>query len=188
MIQGLTRAEEATSTGAATHPPEDALTDTTPGAFGHGQPGTREAVTAAAEDGIGPTGPETKSADRPFGTTTTVEVDPADPLGFGLHRRDNVTRRQMKIDHPSGNRRLLKKYYTRQNKLIDDFLGAEDEERLQVAEDARVAPKIKFAVNASFVVNFCLFAIQLYAAISTGSLSVNGPGPDAFRLPVGESC
>lgn len=35
-----------------------------------------------------------------------------------------------------------------------------------------MGPRIRFAVNASFLVNFCLFVIQLYAAISTGSLAV----------------
>lgn len=101
-------------------------------------------------------------------------ADLADPMDFGRHRRDNVTQRQMKIDHPQGNKRKLKKFYTRQNELIDTFLGADDEEQLKLEEDARVAPKIKFAVVGSFVVNFCLFVIQLYAAVSTGSLSVNG--------------
>ncbi|KAK8065986.1 cation efflux family protein, partial [Apiospora hydei] len=104
----------------------------------------------------------------------------ADPMNFGRHRRDNVTQRQMKIDHPKGNKRKLKKFYTRQNDLIDQFLGADDEEQLKVEEDARVAPKIKFAVVGSFVVNFCLFVIQLYAAISTGSLSLFATAADAF--------
>lgn len=37
-----------------------------------------------------------------------------------------------------------------------------------------MGPRIKFAVYASFTVNFFLFVIQLYAAISTGSLAVSG--------------
>ena len=111
-----------------------------------------------------------------MGSVTIIQgvhvSNPADPLNFGRHRRDNITRRQLKQDHPNANEKKLKKFYTRQNRLIDQFLGADDEERLAVEEDARMAPKIKFAVNASFTVNFCLFIIQLYAAISTGSLSV----------------
>ncbi|OHW98568.1 cation efflux family protein [Colletotrichum incanum] len=102
----------------------------------------------------------------------TVDTYRPDPYDFGRHRRDNVSKKQMAIEHPKGNKRKLKKFYNRQNELIDQFLGAEDEERQQVAEDARMGPKIKFAVNASFTVNFCLFVIQLYAAVSTGSLSV----------------
>ncbi|KAI1443796.1 hypothetical protein F5Y02DRAFT_195615 [Annulohypoxylon stygium] len=103
-------------------------------------------------------------------------------MNIGRHRRENVSKRQMKIDHPNGNKKALKKFYSRQNELIDQFLGADDEEQLQIEEDARVAPKIKFAVNASFTVNFCLFVIQLYAAISTGSLSVNDPGCEYSSL------
>ncbi|KAK1969353.1 cation efflux family protein [Colletotrichum sublineola] len=123
-----------------------------------------------------------------------------DPYDFGRHRRDNVSKKQMGIDHPKGNKRKLKKFYNRQNELIDQFLGAEDEERQQVAEDARVAPKIKFAVNASFTVNFCLFVIQLYAAVSTGSLSMDlvssfvmlitsrmAARPSIYKYPVGRT-
>ncbi|KAI1387268.1 uncharacterized protein F4822DRAFT_277886 [Hypoxylon trugodes] len=123
---------------------------------------------------------EESASHAPGATTTATEVDPNDPLNFGRHRRENVSQRQMKIDHPNGDKKKLKKFYSRQNELIDQFLGADDEERLQVEEDARVAPKIKFAVNASFTVNFCLFVIQLYAAISTGSLSLFATAADAF--------
>lgn len=110
--------------------------------------------------------------------TTNTAVSPAellDPLNLARHRREDVSTRQMKIEYPKANKRRLKKYYTKQNELIDRYLGADDEEQLKVEEDARVAPKIAFAVNASFVTNFCLFIIQMYAAISTGSLSVNDP-------------
>ncbi|KAK3402213.1 hypothetical protein B0T20DRAFT_504655 [Sordaria brevicollis] len=112
--------------------------------------------------------------------TTTSGFDPADPMDFGRHRRENISKKQMKLDHPEGNKRKLKKYYSRQNKLIDQFLGAEDEERNTLEEDARYKPKIKFAVNASFIVNFCLFVIQMYAAISTGSLALFATAADAF--------
>ncbi|KAL7622373.1 hypothetical protein AAE478_007877 [Parahypoxylon ruwenzoriense] len=106
-------------------------------------------------------------------TSSATGLNSPDPLNFGRHRRENVSQRQMKIDHPNGNKRKLKSFYTRQNELIDQFLGADDEEQQQVEEDARMAPKIKFAVNASFTVNFCLFVIQMYAAVSTGSLSMD---------------
>ena len=120
------------------------------------------------------------SAAEQLTTSSSVEINDPDPLNFGRHRRDNVSQRQMKVDHPNGNKRLLKKYYTRQNELIDQFLGADDEERATSEEDARLAPKIRFAVHASFAVNFCLFVIQMYAAISTGSLSLFATAADAF--------
>ncbi|KAF3068417.1 Metal tolerance protein 4 [Daldinia childiae] len=142
----------------------------------------KEASDSKKDDGSPSTSVEESSATQAGGaaTSSAAEVNPTDPLNFGRHRRENVSRRQMKIDHPNGNKKELKKFYSRQNELIDQFLGADDEERLQVEEDARVAPKIKFAVNASFTVNFCLFVIQLYAAVSTGSLSLFATAADAF--------
>ncbi|KAI0867642.1 cation efflux family-domain-containing protein [Hypoxylon argillaceum] len=129
-----------------------------------------------------------------------TEADPADPLDLGRHRRSNVTRRQLKSDYPNGDQKKIKRFYTQQNELIDHFLGAEDEERLQVEEDARMAPRIKFAVNASFAVNFGLFVIQVYAAASTGSLSVDlvssciiwttsrlAAKPSVYKYPVGRT-
>ncbi|KAF2452712.1 hypothetical protein BDY21DRAFT_358140 [Lineolata rhizophorae] len=86
----------------------------------------------------------------------------------------------LRASHPKGNKRKLRKFYSRQNELIDAFLGAEDEERAQALDDIKNGPKVKFAVNASFVVNFCLFVIQLYAAISTGSLALFATAADAF--------
>ncbi|EMR63588.1 putative cation diffusion facilitator 1 protein [Eutypa lata UCREL1] len=136
----------------------------------------------------------------PKSSVPPLDLTSPDPLGFGRHRHQNVTRQQMSIEHPKGNTRKMKKFYSRQNDLIDQFLGADDEERLKVEEDVRMGPKIKFAVNASFVVNFCLFVIQLYAAISTGSLSMDlvssfvmlttsrmAARPSIYKYPVVES-
>lgn len=107
--------------------------------------------------------------------TGSTAFDPADPLNYARMRKDDVSKAQMKKEHPTGNKRKLRKYYTRQNELIDQFLGAGDEERAGIAEEVKMGPRIRFAVNASFGVNFCLFVIQLYAAVSTGSLSVRHP-------------
>ncbi|KAI1345389.1 cation efflux family-domain-containing protein [Xylaria sp. FL0043] len=111
-----------------------------------------------------------------------AEAEPVDPLDLGRHRRTNVTRRQLKSDYPSGDQGKLKKFYIQQNTLIDQFLGAQDEERLQVEEGSRMAPRIKFAVNASFAVNFGLFSIQVYATASAGSLS-----PSVYKYLVGRT-
>jgi hypothetical protein len=93
-------------------------------------------------------------------------------MDIGRFRREDVSEKQMKTEYPKGDKRKLKEFYTRQNELIDQFLGADDEERNATKKDAHYRPKIKFAVRASFTVNFCLFVIQLFAAVSTGSLSV----------------
>ncbi|KAF2243186.1 hypothetical protein BU26DRAFT_554755 [Trematosphaeria pertusa] len=112
-----------------------------------------------------------------------VEVttaDGEDPLGLRKHRRSDVTQKQMKADHPQANKRHMKKFYTRQNALIDQFLQSGDEERLAALDTLENGPKVTFAVNASSAVNFCLFVIQLYAAVSTGSLSLFATAADAF--------
>lgn len=86
----------------------------------------------------------------------------------------------MKEDHPNAKEKSMKKFYARQNTLIDQFLQSGDEERLAALDMVENGPRIRFAVNASFIVNFCLFIIQLYAAISTGSLSLFATAADAF--------
>jgi hypothetical protein len=136
---------------------------------------TQNDASSRAEEG------DTASMDN--GESTVHIVNPADPLNFGRHRHDNPTSKQMKIDHPNGNGKKLKKFYTRQNELIEQFLGIDDEERLTVQEDIRMAPKIKFAVYGSFTVNLGLFVIQMYAAISTGSLALFATAADAFVCP-----
>lgn len=110
--------------------------------------------------------------------TTTLNGE--DPLDLGRHKRPDVSQKQMKLDHPTANKRRMKKFYTRQNALIDQFLQSGDEERLAAIDTMENGPKVRFAVNASFIVNFCLFIIQMYAAISTGSLSLFATAADAF--------
>ncbi|KAK4676961.1 hypothetical protein QC764_409500 [Podospora pseudoanserina] len=155
-------------TGAS--PPENAPASTSPEIQSDAQPGAEPASTAAEKEVAIPAGP-TRQA-----TTTSL----ADPLDIARHRRENISQKQMKIEHPKGNKRRLKKYYAQQNALIDDFLGADDEEQVAIEKDAKYAPKIKFAIRGSFVINFCLFVIQLYAAISTGSLALFATTADAF--------
>jgi hypothetical protein len=148
----------------------------TPVAMTSSVPGEKTAVVAGSSErnsqNLSPTTEKIGTIVSSQADSSAVDSMRPDPLEFGRHRRDNVTRRQMKIDHPNGSDKKLKKYYTRQNDLIDQFLGAGEEERMHGEEIERMGPKIKFAVNASFVVNFCLFIIQLYAAVSTGSLAV----------------
>lgn len=108
-----------------------------------------------------------------------------DPLGFSRHKRGNVTTKQLKEDYPKAKPREMKKYYSKQNALIDQFLGSGDEERLAAQDLEENGVKIKIAVYGSFGINLALFVIQLYAAISTGSLSLFATATDAFvSLPL----
>ncbi|KAK2786765.1 hypothetical protein FQN52_007651 [Onygenales sp. PD_12] len=103
-----------------------------------------------------------------------------DPLSLQRHKKAELSRSSIKADYPSGNHRKIHKYYTRQNALIDQFLESGDEERLAALDFEKNGGKVRWAVNLSFAVNFFLFIIQMYAAISTGSLSLFATAADAF--------
>jgi hypothetical protein len=129
------------------------------------------------------TPPKLASTNEPYSTGQTEpnsDNQYEDPLSLGPYKRPNVSAKQLKADHPKANKRKLKKFYTRQNQLIDQFLQSGDEERLQVLDMEANGPKIKFAIYMSSGVNFCLFVIQMYAAITTGSLSLFATAADAF--------
>lgn len=70
--------------------------------------------TADAAAGPGPTLVDEKKKEA-F-TAPSVRADASgsavlsDSLNFGQHRRANVSQRQMKIDHPNGNKKKLKKF------------------------------------------------------------------------------
>ncbi|RDA94065.1 hypothetical protein CP533_5277 [Ophiocordyceps camponoti-saundersi (nom. inval.)] len=108
-------------------------------------------------------------------STTTPEAPPPtllDPellrrarLGDGSHRH---------------HQRPVRNFYSRQDRLIDQYLTVDDEERSAEDEEARLRPRVRVAVYGSFGVNAALFAIQLYAAVSTGSLSLFATTADAF--------
>ncbi|KAH7073942.1 cation efflux family-domain-containing protein [Paraphoma chrysanthemicola] len=112
--------------------------------------------------------------------TITVDSLGPDPLDLKRHVRENISEKHMKADYPLAKPKHMKKFYTRQNALIDQFLQSGDEERLAALDQVENGPKVRFAVNASFLVNFFLFIIQMYAAISTGSLSLFATAADAF--------
>lgn len=103
-----------------------------------------------------------------------------DPLALGEHKRENISRGQMKSEYPRAKPKRMKSFYNRQNDLIDQFLNSGDEERLKALDTIKNGPKVKFAVYASSTVNVFLFIIQLYAAISTGSLALFATAADAF--------
>ncbi|KAF8854876.1 hypothetical protein BDZ45DRAFT_747030 [Acephala macrosclerotiorum] len=66
----------------------------------------------------------------------------------------------------------VKKYYNRQNLLLDAFLGSDGKQRLEIKNTFRDAGRAKLAIHASFGCDFCLIFIYLYASTSTGSLSL----------------
>lgn len=110
----------------------------------------------------------------------TITTAPDDPYALRDSKRADVTRRSLLIDYPQGKTKKIKKYYNRQNALIDSYLGSADEEALEHEDALKNGGKVKFAIYGSSTVNFFLFIIQMYAAVSTGSLSLFGTAADAF--------
>jgi hypothetical protein len=126
---------------------------------GHGLPG-RQSTTGKEEQFSMPSQDPYSLRDSKLGSAELAEA-----VG-----KLSSSRKQTKV----------KKYYNRQNALIDAYLASSDEEALEIEDHLKNGGKVKFAVNASFVCNFCLFVIQLYAAVSTGSPSLFATAADAF--------
>ncbi|ORX46549.1 hypothetical protein DM01DRAFT_1150120 [Hesseltinella vesiculosa] len=77
-----------------------------------------------------------------------------------------------------GSSKKVRDFYRQQNELIDEMLGPlnpMDEE-----EEERQLLKLKIAVYGSVLANVLLFALQLAAAITSGSLSIFATMADAF--------
>eukprot|EP01132_Coremiostelium_polycephalum_P010123 gene10123-12415_t len=70
-----------------------------------------------------------------------------------------------------------KKFYKKQNELIDQFLTPIEENQ---NEDPENDIRVKIAINGSFLVNVLLFAMQITAAIITGSMVLIATSIDAF--------
>jgi hypothetical protein len=108
--------------------------------------------------------------------TITTSNDPYSLLA-SKWEDENINKRSILLPRKV---RKVKKYYNRQNALIDAYLGSNDEEAAEVEDTLQNGWKVKLAVNGSFSVNCFLFIIQMYAAVSTGSLSLFGTAADAF--------
>ncbi|KAI8878507.1 hypothetical protein K501DRAFT_297599 [Backusella circina FSU 941] len=74
--------------------------------------------------------------------------------------------------------RKLQKFYRNQNELINNMLTALDPEDEEEKEKQLL--KLKIAIYGSVVANIILFALQLVAAITSGSLSIFSTMADAF--------
>ncbi|KAH7046548.1 cation efflux family-domain-containing protein [Macrophomina phaseolina] len=118
----------------------------------------------------------------------SIGIDPEshygpDPYGLATLKNTSMDRPEIKSSRSLWKRSRVRKvesFYEKQNEFIDELLQSGEEERLQVEDQAKNGGKVRFAVNASFAVNFCLFIIQMFAAVSTGSLSLFATAADAF--------
>ncbi|TVY16591.1 Metal tolerance protein 10 [Lachnellula arida] len=148
---------------------------------------TTSAPRATTQD-LGASSPSSKGTSFPAQSsndadtiTNTILEDPYS-LRAAKWEDSNPTTNRNSILHPRKTRHVkkFKKYYNRQNALIDAYLEANDEEATEVQDQIDNGWKVKLAVYGSFSVNAFLFIIQIYAAVSTGSLSLFGTAADAF--------
>lgn len=70
----------------------------------------------------------TKQEFKILAPVMTNSTNPEDPFDIARLKRPSLSTKELKRDHPGGKARSLKKYYTRQNDLIDSYLGSAKEE------------------------------------------------------------
>ncbi|OLY80536.1 Metal tolerance protein 9 [Smittium mucronatum] len=98
----------------------------------------------------------------------------------------NFSRKIVDISHIKTitKKKSIINYYKKQNQLIEDNLNIHNEDaaarQQRIEEEEGNLKKVRIAVYGSFFVNIFLFAIQLYAAISSKSLSLLATMADAF--------
>ncbi|TFK42002.1 CDF manganese transporter [Crucibulum laeve] len=128
---------------------------------------------------------DTVVSDQPFKFDVDIEasasssnIEPVDPYqirdGFVPDNELEGMRRRKK------NGKRVAKYHARQNNLITSLLKPMDEhtEEASAEEEAARLP-VKIAIYASLIANFALCILQMYAAISAGSLSLLATGIDS---------
>lgn len=129
--------------------------------------------------GISALAPINRNVLSPISTDddTISPIPPVDPYSLRASKYEVDLKKSFYQRHKT---RKVEKYYNRQNALIDAYLGSNDEEQAEVEDQKENGGKVKFAVYGSTTVNLFLFVIQMYAAVSTGSLALFGTAADAF--------
>jgi len=81
--------------------------------------------------------PVTPRSSKP---TTEENILDTDPYSLHLRRKEDVSSKTLHAENPTGKSKKVKKvkkYYNRQNALIDAFLGSNDEEAAEVADQVK---------------------------------------------------
>ncbi|KAH7107492.1 CDF-like metal transporter [Auriculariales sp. MPI-PUGE-AT-0066] len=126
------------------------------------------------------------SGGRPRGTEDLEETLGAtqepDPYNLSQGRKTDTELSSLRQRSKKG--RKVADYHAEQNELIDMLLMPMEQHtaNAQAAEEAARLP-VKIAIYASFVANVALSILQLYAAISSGSLSFLATAMDSIFDP-----
>ncbi|KAG0308329.1 hypothetical protein BGZ98_008311 [Dissophora globulifera] len=98
----------------------------------------------------------------------------SDPMSLGSKR---MSEEQIEAIKSS---KQVKEFYREQNELISDLLDPPEKRQGAAEREERNQVKLKIAIYGSVGVNIMLFVLQLYAAISSKSLSLFATMADSF--------
>ena len=154
------------------------------------------ATSTAYERNSGENGVELESRDVESSTVYTAESDPFQ-LSSKLKTeqeinqiRANTSRKRdgfgpVTLNKKATKARRLEKFYLDQNENIERLLKPVDE-HVQSAKDTQGSNHLKFAiaVKGSFAANLILAVLQIYASVTSGSLSLITTMADAIFDPL----
>ncbi|KAJ3122441.1 hypothetical protein HK098_002814 [Nowakowskiella sp. JEL0407] len=111
-----------------------------------------------------------QSAEIEF-TSFSPNLSPTRSLGVDplLLTEKKVTENDLKLLRKKTNGKKLSRFYEEQNELIDDLLKPA---HFRDEDEAKRLVKLKIAIYGTVTANVILFALQLYTAISSGSLAL----------------
>ena len=118
-----------------------------------------------------------------------ADVDRAGPSGVGA--TTSTLRRRTKTRHAAAEAKQVAGYYRKQNQLVEQFQelehflertsGRSDEEsRGKTLEEEEEDKREQVALKISFYANIVLLGVKLFAAVSSGSLSIITSALDSF--------
>ncbi|KAG0233091.1 hypothetical protein BGX31_004949 [Mortierella sp. GBA43] len=123
-------------------------------------------ITSGGANGGGLPSPELSSADDFY--------EARDPLMLESKRMSEDQIRAIRSS------KKVREFYREQNELITELIDPAEEREGAQEQEERNQVKLKIAIYGSFGVNVMLFLLQLYAAISSKSLSLFATMADAF--------
>lgn len=125
------------------------------------------------------------SVPPPRGKDVEFQHDVRDPLGLSSSLREDITANTSRKRRLVGKTDDLRKFYKSQNKNIRSMLKSVDEHE-QESKDAHGKNTLMYAicVKGSLIANIFLSGLQLYGAVSSGSLSLLTTMADSIFDPM----
>ncbi|KAF9315245.1 hypothetical protein BG003_003238, partial [Podila horticola] len=115
-------------------------------------------------------------------TAAGVGLPSPEPSPDFYKARDPMSLESKRIseDQMRSSKKSVKEFYREQNELIDDLIDPRENREGAAEQEEKNLVKVKIAIYGSVGVNVLLFFLQLYAAISSKSLSLFATMADSF--------